>query len=136
MDGSFVDKLIRRARTMLPAETAMLVECRADGGDRACQRLLEHIVCCGLEGKELCDEPFEAVVFEDRVLLRCSGCRKGRDYPVIIGVGRGQTREEAEQNALYALTVPVGSQTRRWGEGPEEARVESCILNRVAYARL
>lgn len=136
MDRTFVERLEKRARCMLPAETAMLVECRADGGDKACGALLEHIIACGLQGKELCPEPYETVVFDDRVLLRCGGCPKREDYPLITGLGRGHSREEAEKNALYALTLPVGSTLRRWGEGPVEARVESCILNRVAYAKL
>lgn len=134
MDRSFVEKLIRRAETMLPAETVMLVECRADGGDRACAALLEYIQSCGLEGRALCPEPFEAVEFGDRVLLRCGGCEKGRSLPKIRGIGRGQTEQEARQNALYALTLPVGRDERRWGQGPEEAVEESCIFNRVAYA--
>lgn len=136
MDRSFVERLEKRARTMLPAETAMLVECRGDGGDRACQILLEHIFACGLQEKELCPEPYETLVFDDRVLLRCRGCARQTELPQILGIGRGQTEEEARQNALYALTLPVGRWERHWGEGPVQVQVESCVFNRVAYEKL
>lgn len=136
MDRSFVEKLEKRARTMLPAETAMMVECRADGGDRSCEALLNHILRCGLMEEELCPEPYETVVFADRVLLRCQGCSRMAALPKILGVGWGETEEEARKNALYALTLPLGREERHWGKGSVRAEVQSCIFNRVAYARL
>ncbi len=136
MEQALAEKLEKRARCFLPAETAMLVECRADGGDRLCGRLLEHIQRCGLREEELCAEPCERIDFDDRVLLRCGGCEKARAWPKLRGIGFGRTEEEAERNALYALTLPDGGEERTWGRGPVRRELESCILNRVAYARV
>ena len=68
--------------------------------------------------------------------LRCGGCARQEELPQILGIGRGQTEEEARQNALYALTLPVGRWERHWGEGPVQVQVESCVFNRVAYEKL
>ena len=142
METSFVERLINRARTMLPPATVMAVECAADGGDRAMEPLLEEIQQKGLWGEELCGEPLETVVFSDRVLLRCSGCERAKNLPKIAGIGRGQTKEEAQRNALYALTLPLDKTNTRkkgcfaaqtWGEGPVEEVRYACIFNRVAY---
>lgn len=136
MEQALAEKLEKRARYLLPVETAMLVECRADSGERMCELLLRHIQTCGLMEEDLCSEPYERVDFEDRVLLRCRGCDKARAWPKIRAVGYGESSEEAEQNALYALTIPDGGEERHWGRGPFRHEEESCILNRVAYAKL
>ncbi len=142
MDTSFVERLINRARTMLPPATVMKIECAADGGDKAMEPLLEEVQRKGLRGEDLCREPWEAVVFSDRVLLRCGGCERAKKLPRIAGIGRGQTREEAQSNALYALTLPLDKPNTRkrgcfaaqtWGEGPMEDVQYACIINRVAY---
>ena len=144
MDSSFVRKLEDRARTMLPPATVMLVECRSDeSGDPALTRLLEEIQQKGLRGEELCSEPYETVVFEDRVLLRCRGCPRMDSLPRVAGIGRGGTEEEAHRNALYALTIPLDRPTAKkdgclaaqtWGSGPVEETLYACIFNRAAYA--
>ena len=142
MDTSFVEKLIRRAYTMLPPATVMAVECAADGGDKAMEAVLEEILQKGIQGEPLCQEPCEAVEFSDRVLLRCMGCLREKTLPRIAGIGRGKTKEEAQQNALYALTLPLDKTNARrpgcfraqaYGEGPVEAVEYACIFNRVAY---
>ena len=134
MDGSLVEALEKRARSMLPPASAMAVECAADGGDKACAALLAHIVDCGLRGKDLCAEPYETVVFGDRVLLRCGGCPRKRSLPGRAGTGYGQTEAEARRNALYALTLPADKPARSWGEGPVRAEETACVFNRAAYA--
>ncbi len=136
MNEQLAEKLERRARCWLPAETTMLVECRADGGDRLCAQLLDYIQRCGLEQRPLCAEPYERIEFADRVLLRCGGCAKGESLPKIRAVGFGKTAAEAERNALYALTLPDGGTERRWGQGIFRREEESCIFNRVAYAAI
>ena len=143
METSFVERLEKRARTMLPPATVMAVECAGDDtGDPALLRLLEEIQEKGLRGEPLCGEPWETVVFPDRVLLRCAGCPRQAELPRIAGIGRGRDREEARGNALYALTLPLdGPRVRRagcfaameWGEGPVEEVAWACIFNRVAY---
>jgi len=136
MDRSFAERLEKRAHTLLPAETAMMVECWADSGDRSCALLLKHIQRCAMFDEELCDEPCRAVVFDDRVILRCDGCDKAKHLPKIRGIGYGHSEAEAAQNAIYALTLPVSDDEREYGEGEFRAVEESCIFNRVAYARL
>ena len=136
MDKALAEKLEKRARWLLPAETAMLVECRADSGERICELLLRHIQRCALMEEALCAEPYERIDFDDRVLLRCGGCEKARAWPKLRAVGYGATEAEAERNALYALTIPDGGEERHWGHGPVRRELESCILNRVAYAKL
>lgn len=142
MDTSFVERLIQRARTMLPPATVMAVECAFDSGRKDMGPLLEEIQTCGLQGKDLCREPFEPILFPDRVLLRCAGCPREKTLPRIAGIGRGRTREEARQNALYALTLPLDRPTARkqgcfaaqmWGSGPVKDVQYACIFNRVAY---
>jgi len=136
METSLVERLEKRARTMLPAETVMAVECAADAGDRRMQALFEQILDCGLHGKDLCAQPYDVVAFDDRVLLRCAGCPRFATLPKIKGVGYGKTAEEARRNALYALTLPADKKARTWGEGPVRAVEVSCIFNRVAYSAL
>ena len=144
MDTSFVDKLIYRAGTMLPAATVMALECAGDAsGDRKLMVLLEEIQQKGLRGEPLCPEPYDLVVFHDRVLLRCHGCPRQKDLPRLVGIGHGQTEEEARQNALYALTLPMDKRNTRphkaclaaqsYGEGPVEIVETACIINRAAY---
>lgn len=144
METSFVDILLRRARTMLPPATVMLIECAGDQtGDPALLSLLEEVQGRGLRGEELCAEPCEPVIFEDRVLLRCGGCSRLDSLPKVAGIGRGATPEEARRNALYALTLPLDRPNARragciaaqaWGTGPEEVVETACVINRVAYA--
>ena len=136
MDRTIVERLEKRARTMLPAETAMMVECWADSGDRTCALLLKHIQHCAMFDEPLCTEPCRVLVYDDRVLLRCDGCDKGKTLPRIRGIGYGHSEKEAHQNALYALTLPISSDEREYGEGEYRAVEESCIFNRVAYASL
>lgn len=143
MDTSFVEKLIARAGTMLPAATMMLLECAADRtGDRGLYALLEELQQKGLRGEPLCTEPCEPVVFDDRVLLRCHGCPRMKDLPRIAGTGRGATEAEARQNALYALTLPMDHPNDRrrgylaaqtYGQGPVEVTETACIIDRAAY---
>ena len=142
MDTSFVERLKKRAETMLPPATVMKIECAADGGDETMGPLLEDIQRKGLEGKPLCQEPCQAVVFADRVLLRCYGCAREKTLPRVAGIGYGKTEEEARENALYALTLPLDHPNARlsgcvaalaWGEGPVKDVQYACILNRVAY---
>lgn len=142
METSFVERLINRARTMLPPATVMAIECAADSGNTAMEPLLEEVRKKGLRGEDLCEEPWETVLFSDRVLLRCSGCERAKKLPKIAGIGRGRTAEEAKKNALYALTLPIDRPNTRkqgcfaaqtWGEGPVEDVQYACILNRVAY---
>ncbi len=144
MDTSFVERLENRARTLLPPATVMLVECAGDAsGDPRLISLLEEIEQKGLLGEELCSEPYEPVVFEDRVLLRCGGCPRASELPRIAGIGRGVDAAQARQNALYALTLPLDHPNariagciaaQRWGEGECEDIQYACILNRAAYA--
>ena len=143
MDTSFVERLEKRARTMLPAATVMLLECAGDAsGDRGLMALLSEIQEKGLRGEPLCTESYELVVFDDRVLLRCRGCPRQKDLPRVVGVGYGHTEDEARQNALYALTLPMDKPNvrrkdclvaQRHGSGPVEAVETACIINRVAY---
>lgn len=143
MDTSFVERLKKRAATMLPAATVMLVECAGDAsGDPKLTALLDEIQQKGLHDRPLCDEPCRAVVFDDRVLLRCGGCPRQKELPQVAGIGRGRTAGEARQNALYALTMPLNRTNARrkgclaaqtYGEGPVEDVQQTCILNRVAY---
>lgn len=142
METSFVEQLINRARTMLPPATVMAIECAADGGNMAMEPLLEEVQQKGLRGEELCREPCETILFSDRVLLRCGGCERAKKLPKIAGIGRGRTAEEAKQNALYALTLPIDKSNtwkqgcfaaQTWGEGPIEDVQYACIINRVAY---
>lgn len=143
MDTSFVERLEKRARTMLPPATVMMIECAGDRtGSPALIALLEEVEQKGLTGEALCTEPCETVVFDDRVLLRCEGCPRFAELPRVAGIGRGSSPEEARQNALYALTLPLDHPNARrngcmaaqqWGDGPEEAILYSCVLNRVAY---
>ncbi len=136
MDKDLVEKLEARARTLLPAETAMMVECWADSGDRMCAAVLKHIQRCGMFDEPLCDKPYRVVELDDRVLLRCDGCERMSALPKIRGVGYGETEVEARQNALYALTLPISADEREYGHGDFRAVEESCIYNRVAYAKL
>lgn len=136
METSLVERLEKRACTMLPAETVMAVECAADAGDKRMQAMLDYILDCGLHEKELCTQPYETIVFDDRVLLRCAGCPRLAALPKIKGIGYGKTAEEARRNALFALTLPVGKKVRTFGEGPVRAVEVSCIFNRVAYSAL
>ena len=144
MDTSFVEQLINRARTLLPPATVMLIECAGDAsGDPALAALLEEVQGKGLRREPLCPEPWETVVFDDRVLLRCAGCPRMETLPRVAGVGWGATPEEARKNALYALTLPLDKRdvslpgciaARQWGNGPVRDVQVACILNRVAYA--
>lgn len=136
MDRSLVERLEKRARSMLPPASVMAVECAADGGDKKSAALLEFILDCGLHGKELCPKPYETVVFSDRVLLRCAGCPRMEALGTAEGVGFGQTEAEARQNALYALTLPTDKKLRHWGEGPVRITERACVFNRVAYASI
>ena len=144
MDTSFVERLKKRAGTMLPAATVMMVECAADsGGGPAMVALLEEIQQKGLKNEPLCTELYDVLVFDDRVLLRCRGCSRQDELPKVGGIGRGQTEEEAEHNAYYALTLPMDKAPIRhrrgcmaiqvYGEGPVEVMKTACIFNRVAY---
>ena len=143
MDTSFVERLINRAKTMLPAATVMAVECEGDkSGDPSLYALLDELQQKGLQNEPLCQEPFQPVVFEDRVLLRCHGCERLGSLPKVAGIGRGDTETEARQNALYALTLPLDKPGAHldgymaalcWGEGPVSVTETACIINRVAY---
>ena len=145
MDTSFVDVLTRRACTMLPPATVMKIECAGDAtGDLALLSLLEEVQGKGLRGEPLCLEPWEPVIFEDRVLLRCRGCSRMENLPRVAGIGRGRDGEEAHRNALYALTIPLDRpgtalpgciSAHIWGKGPAEDVQYACILNRTAYLR-
>lgn len=143
MDTSFVERLKKRAGTMLPPATMMKIECAADGGDKAMEALLAETQAKGLAGEALCGEPCRAVVFSDRVLLRCNGCPREKVLPRVAGIGYGHSTEEARENALYALTLPLDHPNASlsgcmaalaWGEGPVKDVQYACILNRVAYA--
>ncbi len=142
METSFVELLTGRARTMLPPATMMKIECLADAGDAAMAALLDEAEGKGLRGEDLCSEPWEPVVFDDRVLLRCGGCPRAASLPRVAGVGRGADEAQALRNALYALTLPLDRTNaslpgclaaQAWGEGPARAAVYACILNRAAY---
>ncbi len=143
MDTSFVERLENRAGTMLPPALVMAVECRADAtGDPMWEELLAEVQEKGLRGQALCAEPYERVVFEDRVLLRCAGCDRGKRLPQIAGIGYGRDMAEARRNALYALTLPADHPNAKlpgcflanaWGEGPVREVLVSCLYNRVAY---
>lgn len=143
MDTSFVERLENIARVMLPPATVMLIECAGDaGGDPALLALLEEVERKGLEGRPLCDRPYETVVFDDRVLLRCQGCRRAESLPRVAGIGYGDTPEQARRNALYALTLPLDKPNARrkgciaaqtWGSGPVRDIQYACIINRAAY---
>lgn len=144
MDTSFVERLTKRAETMLPPATMMKIECAADRGETAMEALLEEAQGKGLRGEHLCEEPREPMVLEDRVLLRCNGCARGKSLPRIAGIGYGKTEEEARKNALYALTIPLDKDgvcrkgclaAHEWGEGPIQDVQYACILNGIAYAR-
>ncbi len=144
MDTSFVEALEARAKTMLPPATMMLLECAGDAsGDPALIALLEEMEQKGLRGEPLCDRPFETVVFDDRVLLRCAGCDRAASLPKFAGRGYGQDAVQAHRNALYALTLPLDAPNarqkgcmaaQRYGEGPVQDVQYACIIDRVAYA--
>lgn len=146
MDTSFVEALENRARTMLPPATVMLLECAADkSGDRFLEGLLQQLQQKGLRGENLCGEPYERVVFDDRVYLRCAGCERESSLPRLGGIGRGNTPEEARRNALYALTLSMDKPTaclpgcmaaHVWGQGDVEDIQYACIINRAAYKSL
>ena len=142
MDTSFVARLEKRAKTMLPPAVVMCVECAGDAsGDEKLIALLEEIEKKGVRGEELCSEAYETVAFEDRVLLRCSGCARGKALPRFRGIGYGKNEAEAKQNALYALTLSPGRPNAngpflsemRFGEGPYSAEETACVFNRAAY---
>ena len=135
MDVKTAKALEERARTLLPAETAMWLECRADSGDRMSALLLRQVQHCGMFDEPLCEEPYRTVCFADRVLLRCEGCAKAASMPKIRGIGYGYTEEEAKKHALFALTLPVMDDEREYGEGDIRMVEESCPFNRVAYTR-
>lgn len=146
MDTGLTEMLIRRAETMLPAATMMLLECAADStGGPDLYALLAELQQKGLAGEALCTQPYESVVFSDRVLLRCRGCPRAAELPRIAGIGYGATKEEARQNALYALTLPMDKRTARQagclaaqqhGQGPVRVTETACIINRAAYAKV
>lgn len=143
MDTSFVAALEKRAKTMLPPATVMRIECAGDaGGDPALIALLEEVEQKGLRGEDLCPEPYETVVFDDRVLLRCGGCGRMDALPRFAGIGRGRDEAEARQNALYALTLSPDHPNAQhagclaameYGEGPVEDIQYACAINRAAY---
>ena len=143
METSFVETLKKRAGTMLPPATVMRIECLSDAtGDPAAAALLDEVQRKGLRGEALCDEPCEAIVFDDRVLLRCGGCRRMDELPRVAGIGYGRDEAEARRCALYALTLPMDHPNARWdgciaaqawGEGPVRDVQISCIINRAAY---
>ena len=143
METSFVERLEKRAKTMLPPGIVMCVECAADAsGDPLLTALLEKIEQRGLRGEPLCREPCRTIVFEDRVLLLCEGCERMGRLPRFKGVGYGRTQAEAERNALYALTLPPGRPdprpghclaVMRYGHGPVEEVRYACVFNRAAY---
>ena len=142
METSFVEALEKRAACMLPPATVMRIECMADAGKPGMAALLEEVQQCGLRGDELCPEPCEAVIFDDRVLLRCGGCPRLRELPRVAGIGFGRDAAEARRSALYALTLPLDHPNARldgcaaaqqWGEGPVRDEQITCILNRAAY---
>ena len=143
MDTSFVDRLENRAKTMLPAATVMAIECAGDAsGDANLIALLAEVQEKGLRGEPLCDAPYDRIVFDDRVLLRCRGCPRLNKLPKVAGMGYGETETEARQNALYALTLPLDKPSarkkgflavQRHGNGPVEAIETACAINRVAY---
>ena len=143
MDTSFVERLESRAQTMLPAATMMRLECAGDAsGDPKLTALLAEMQEKGLRGESLCTEPYELIVFADRVLLRCHGCPRQHELPKIAGIGYGEAENEARQNALYALTLPLDKTNahkngclaaQRYGSGPVKAVETACIINRVAY---
>lgn len=143
METSFVETLEKRAACMLPPATVMRIECLSDAGDPAMTALLDEVEGKGLRGEPLCAEPYETVVFDDRVLLRCGGCPRMEALPRVAGIGYGRDEAEARRNALYALTLPLDHTNARqsgclaaqaWGEGPFRDVQLACILNRAAYA--
>jgi hypothetical protein len=146
MDTTFVEQLEARAKTMLPPATVMCIECAGDAtGSPALLSLLEEVEQKGLRGEPLCDQPYKVIVFEDRVLLRCSGCPRDKTLPRIAGIGYGDTASQAQENALYALTFPLDKPNTRhagciaaqkYGSGPVKDVQYACILNRVAYRDL
>ena len=142
MTPAVIQKLESRAVSMLPPAVMMCIECAADAsGDPSLSDLLEEAQRAGLSGRPLCDEPYETVVFDDRVLLRCGGCARAADMPCFRGIGRGDTPEQARQNALYALTLQPSAKSARggvlsvmrYGSGPAEETVSSCPWIRCAY---
>lgn len=145
MDTSFVAALEKRAKTMLPPATVMRIECASDAtGDPALTALLDEVEQKGLRGEDLCTEPCETVVFEDRVLLRCGGCERMDELPRFAGIGHGRDAAEARRNALFALTLspdhPNAHRTgclaaMEYGEGPVEDIRYACPINRAAYLR-
>lgn len=143
METSFVEALKTRAASMLPPATVMRIECLSDAGDAAMTALLDEVEAKGLRGEALCTEPYETVVFDDRILLRCGGCPRLETLPRVAGIGFGRDAAEARRNALYALTLPLDRTNaawdgclaaQTWGEGPVRDVQIACILNRVAYA--
>lgn len=133
MNVAFDENRRRKAETMLPAETAMLVECTADEYmDHFLTRTLDHIFECGLNDEPLCDEPYMAVQTSHGVLLRCEKCTKldrqaeientagilklaedaahSAGFPVILGVGLGNDKKTAVMAAVEALARPVDTQ--------------------------
>lgn len=143
MDTSFVAALEKRAETMLPPAAVMRVECAADAtGNQNLAALLDEIEQKGLRGEPLCPEPYETIVFADRVLLRCAGCPRMDALPRFAGIGRGADAAEARKNALYALTLspdhpnaqrPGCLAAMQYGEGPIEDIQYACAFNRAAY---
>ena len=142
METSFVEALEKRAACMLPPATVMRIECLSDAGDAAMTALLDEVESKGLRGEPLCTEPYETVVFDDRILLRCGGCPRMETLPRVAGIGRGRDAAEARRNALYALTLPLDHTNaawsgclaaQTWGDGPVRDVQLACILNRAAY---
>lgn len=142
METSFVEALETRAATMLPPATVMRIECLSDAGDAAMTALLDEVEDKGLRGEALCAEPYETVVFDDRILLRCAGCPRMEALPRVAGIGLGRDAAEARRNALYALTLPLDRTNavwdgclaaQTWGAGPVRDVQIACILNRAAY---
>ena len=143
METSFVEALEKRAACMLPPATVMRIECLSDAGNAAMTALLDEVQGKGLRGELLCAEPYETVVFDDRVLLRCGGCPRMDKLPRVAGIGFGRSEAEARRNALYALTLPLDHPNAKWkgclaaqawGDGPVRDVQIACILNRAAYA--
>ena len=65
-----VQALCIKANTLLPPETAMLIECAADAEESPAGRgvlldLIDNFVCAGLDGVPICQDTGMAVVFAD-----------------------------------------------------------------------
>ena len=143
MITGLVVALEKRAKTLLPPATVMRIECAGDAsGDPALIALLDEVEQKGLAGEELCSEPCETIVFEDRILLRCAGCKRMGDLPRFAGIGRGRDADEARRNALFALTLPFDHPNAQlngclaaqcWGSGSVEDIQYACAINRAAY---